>query len=198
MADNRYCIEYAKTGRSSCKKCKSQIEKGVPRVGKITPNPFSDDEGDMKVWYHMRCMFETLKRARTAKKIETPADIEGFPDMKDEEKEEIRKLIAEFDVPKPAAKAGKTGTKTGKAAASKASGGASMQALLTSSSKLSTSEGYTGDVYVLVKLLLPTAGKKRVYNLQSKQIVKLLSQVHVFPVSPLQLSTSTSTCQFKC
>ncbi len=37
--------------------------------------------------------------------------------------------------------------------------------------------GYTGDVYMLVKLLLPTAGKKRVYNLQSKQIVKLLSQV---------------------
>ena len=61
MADNRYCIEYAKTGRSGCKKCKSQIEKGVPRMGKITPNPFSDDGGEMKVWYHMRCMFETLK-----------------------------------------------------------------------------------------------------------------------------------------
>ena len=34
-----------------------------------------------------------------------------------------------------------------------------------------------GDVYLLLKLLLPTAGKKRVYNLQSKQLVKLLSQV---------------------
>ena len=61
MADNRYCIEYAKTGRSGCKKCKTPIEKGVPRIGKITPNPFSDDGGDMKVWYHTRCMFETLK-----------------------------------------------------------------------------------------------------------------------------------------
>ena len=65
MADNRYCIEYAKTGRSSCKKCKSQIEKEVPRVGKITPNPFNDDGGDMKVWYHMRCIFETLKVSLT-------------------------------------------------------------------------------------------------------------------------------------
>ena len=61
MADARYCVEYAKTGRSSCKKCKSQIEKGVSRIGKVTPNPFSDDGGDMKVWYHMRCMFETFK-----------------------------------------------------------------------------------------------------------------------------------------
>ncbi len=61
MADARYCVEYAKTGRSSCKKCKSQIEKGVCRIGKMTPNPFSDDGGDMKVWYHTRCMFETFK-----------------------------------------------------------------------------------------------------------------------------------------
>ena len=38
-------------------------------------------------------------------------------------------------------------------------------------------DGFTGDVYLLVKMLLPTAGKKRVYNLQSKQIVKRLSQV---------------------
>ena len=45
-------------------------------------------------------------------------------------------------------------------------------------SKLLTLDGFTGDVYLLVKLLLPGAGKKRVYNLQSKQIVKILSQVH--------------------
>lgn len=61
MADARYCVEYATTGRASCKKCKQQIEKGSGRIGKMTPNPFSDDGGDMKVWYHMRCMFETLK-----------------------------------------------------------------------------------------------------------------------------------------
>lgn len=61
MADARYCVESAKTGRSSCKKCKQQIEKGVGRIGKISANPFSDDGGEMKVWYHMRCVFETLK-----------------------------------------------------------------------------------------------------------------------------------------
>lgn len=39
-----------------------------------------------------------------------------------------------------------------------------------------TLDGFHGDVYLLVKLLLPGVSK-RVYNLQSKQIVKLLSQV---------------------
>ena len=61
MADVRFCVENAKTGRSSCKKCKQQIEKGGGRIGKITANPFSDDGGDMKVWYHIRCIFETFK-----------------------------------------------------------------------------------------------------------------------------------------
>ena len=73
-------------------------------------------------------LFLKLQRARTAKKIETPADIEGFPEMKDEEKDEIRKLIAEFEAAKPAAKspakggkaekAGKTGSKASKGGAS--------------------------------------------------------------------------------
>jgi hypothetical protein len=42
---------------------------------------------------------------------------------------------------------------------------------------LHVAAGFKGDVYLVVKLLLPTAGKKRVYNLQSKLMVKLLSQV---------------------
>ena len=40
MADARFCVEYAKTGRSGCKKCKAKIDKGDCRIGKITANPF--------------------------------------------------------------------------------------------------------------------------------------------------------------
>ena len=48
----------------------------------------------MKVWYHCQCIFETFKRARaTTKKIETPADVEGFADLEDKEKDEIKELI---------------------------------------------------------------------------------------------------------
>ncbi len=53
--------------------------------------------------------------------------------------------------------------------------------------------GYNGDVYLLVKLLLPTAGKKRVYNLQSKQIVKLLSQVIHSAHEMLYIGTAVCT-----
>ena len=48
----------------------------------------------MKVWYHVRCMFETLQRARaTTKKIETPDDLEEFVKLKNDDKDEIKQLI---------------------------------------------------------------------------------------------------------
>ncbi|GFO42469.1 DNA ligase [Plakobranchus ocellatus] len=97
MADNKYIVGYAKLGTSSCKKCKQKIEKGSLRIGKVTPNPFSDDGGDMKQWFHPSCIFETFVRARaTTKKIEDPDDVEGFEDLTPEDKEVIKDLIDKF------------------------------------------------------------------------------------------------------
>ena len=94
MADNKYIVGYAKLGTSSCKKCKQKIEKGSLRIGKVTPNPFSDDGGDMKQWFHPSCIFETFVRARAAtKKIEDTDDLEGFGDLQPEDKEVIKDLI---------------------------------------------------------------------------------------------------------
>ena len=64
-----------------------------------------------------------------AKKIETAADIEGFPDIKDEDKDTIRKLISEFDSSKSPAKAGKTG-KTGKVSKTSSKGEGASTATL--------------------------------------------------------------------
>ena len=99
-------------------------------------------------------LFLKLQRARTAKKIETPADIEGFPEMKDEEKDEIRKLIAEFEAAKPAAKspakAGKAG-KTGKTGSKASKGGASGTTQLFGSPAPKPSSGviHVFHVYIL-------------------------------------------------
>ena len=94
MADNRYLVGYAKLGTSSCKKCKQKIEKGALRIAKLVSNPFSDEGGDMKQWFHPTCIFETFARARaTTKKIEDPEDVEGFADLQQEDKDLILKLI---------------------------------------------------------------------------------------------------------
>lgn len=95
MAEQRYCVDYAKRGTAGCKKCKEKILKGMVRIGKVVPNPFTESGGDMKEWYHVKCMFEKLERARaTTKKIEDLTDLEGWEQLQDAEKEMISQLIS--------------------------------------------------------------------------------------------------------
>ena len=53
--DISYCVEYAKSNRSTCRGCFVNIEKGAVRIGVITPG-----EGDLcgitqKAWHHLGC-----------------------------------------------------------------------------------------------------------------------------------------------
>ena len=78
----------------------------------------------------------SMQRARaTTKKIESPADLEGFPDLNDPEKDEIRQLIKEFvTVKSPSAK-----TPTKKKASGGGGGGVQITLPGVSPSKPSTS-----------------------------------------------------------
>nr|XP_061801788.1 DNA ligase 3-like isoform X1 [Nerophis lumbriciformis] len=97
MAEQRFLVEYAKRGTAGCKKCKDKIAKGVTRIGKVVPNPFSESAGEMKEWYHVKCMFEKLERARaTTKKIEDITDLEGWEELQDEDKELINKHVSDL------------------------------------------------------------------------------------------------------
>lgn len=95
MAEQRFLVEYAKRGTAGCKKCKDKIMKGIVRIGKIVPNPFSESAGEMKEWYHVKCIFEKLERARaTTKKIEDLTELEGWEELQDEDKELINKHVS--------------------------------------------------------------------------------------------------------
>ncbi|KAK7093638.1 hypothetical protein V1264_007347 [Littorina saxatilis] len=229
MAENRYCVGYAKLGTSSCKKCKQKIEKGALRIGKVVTNPFGDDGGDMKQWFHPSCIFEMLQRARaTTKKIEDPDDLEGFGDLKQEDKDSVNQLIDDFlsksnsstpkkkkatvqaklpfsppkakPSPKKEPEVDESSTSTSGAAfdsddpnvekdnsfrqfrrlcadiADENSYTGKTQLVHNYISKGHSGKGFQGDLYLLLKLLLPGV-VKTVYNLHSKQLVKLFSQI---------------------
>ncbi|CAJ1063237.1 DNA ligase 3 [Xyrichtys novacula] len=97
MSEQRFIVEYAKRGTAGCKKCKDKIAKGIVRIGKIVPNPFSESAGEMKEWYHVKCIFEKLERARaTTKKIEDITELEGWEELQDEDKELINKHVSDL------------------------------------------------------------------------------------------------------
>lgn len=89
-----FLVEYAPQGRAKCKTCKQQIEKSSTRIGKLVSNPFSEDGGMMKQWYHVPCIFDSLSRARaTTKKIDSTDDLDGFGNLKDDDQAKIVSLI---------------------------------------------------------------------------------------------------------
>ncbi|KAM6592239.1 hypothetical protein CsatA_014844 [Cannabis sativa] len=78
-------VEYAKSSRSSCKTCKSPIEKEVLRFGKMVQATQFD--GFMPMWNHASCI---LKKAKQIKSID---DVEGIEQLRWEDQQRIRKYV---------------------------------------------------------------------------------------------------------
>jgi DNA ligase-3 len=113
MSETKFSVDYSKR-LSKCKKCKLEIAKGNIRLAKNVQNFFGgeDSDKDMKQYYHIKCLFETFKRAKaTTRKIESADDIEDFKSIKEDDKKDILKLID--------ARNGETSSKTSAATSSK-------------------------------------------------------------------------------
>ncbi|XP_065861954.1 polynucleotide 3'-phosphatase ZDP-like [Euphorbia lathyris] len=74
--------EYAKSKRSSCKKCSQFIQAKTLRVGLVSRDPRGFD---MAKWHHLDCFSE---------KVESTEEIIGFASLKENDQEALKKLIA--------------------------------------------------------------------------------------------------------
>ncbi|KAK0084215.1 hypothetical protein PV325_001027 [Microctonus aethiopoides] len=83
-------VEYAKTGRASCKSCKSPIAKDSLRLAKIVQSPFHD--GVMTNWFHSNCFF--LKS-----NPRTVGDIGNFDNIRWEDQQMIKEKIESCSTP---------------------------------------------------------------------------------------------------
>ena len=128
--------------QAGCKKCKEKIEKGEIRIAKITKSPFSDD-GEMKIYYHPKCIFDVFKKARsTTKIIEDPTDLEGWQDVEQKDREMILNLIKEMNrASNSSSSPSKPSTVTPTKKASKKSKKSSDEDNEASSSSLQTTSG---------------------------------------------------------
>eukprot|EP00117_Sycon_ciliatum_P025830 scpid32102/ scgid21352/ Poly [ADP-ribose] polymerase 1; NAD(+) ADP-ribosyltransferase 1; Poly[ADP-ribose] synthase 1 len=83
--DLPFKAEYAKSGRSSCKACKSAISKDSLRLAKMVQSPHFD--GKMPTWFHIACFFK--KNA-----ISSQGDIGGFDGLRWDDQQMMKQRIA--------------------------------------------------------------------------------------------------------
>ncbi|KAL6616026.1 hypothetical protein ACP70R_038296 [Stipagrostis hirtigluma subsp. patula] len=76
-------VEYAKSGRSTCKGCSEAIAAGALRLGASAPDPRGFDATK---WYHVACF------PAAAHPLGPVESIAGFDSIKDEDREELREL----------------------------------------------------------------------------------------------------------
>lgn len=77
--------EYAKSSRSSCKTCKSPIDKETLRLGKMVQATQFD--GFMPMWNHADCIL------RKAKQIKLVDDVEGLELLRWEDQQKVRRYV---------------------------------------------------------------------------------------------------------
>lgn len=102
---SEYSIERAKSGRSKCKKCKVQIEKGELRLGTTVPAKDGGDYG-MTSWTHIACF--NLPRKFKEEGVEEFVNTSLIDNTGDGELERIKdQVIADITSKKPKGAAAK-------------------------------------------------------------------------------------------
>lgn len=202
-------IEVAKNGRAGCKKCKQKCLQGETRIAKIVPNPFSDGKmknwHHVDCLFEMfKKQRATTKRIESEDDI-LGFDLISDDEQNIIKKKirELRQFFGSNDkspakkvkktnntIVKPLAKPDnikmnqheddlfKTFQKIVEKVANHPSYLDKTGIIRNFFEKGSNSHGFKGDIEVWCRLLLP-GSVKRIYNLQSKQLIKLFSVIFV-------------------
>ncbi|XP_018335477.1 poly [ADP-ribose] polymerase [Agrilus planipennis] len=87
MEELPFRAEYAKSGRASCKGCKSNIGQGSLRIARMVQSAMFD--GKVPFWYHMKCFFGKKQRPKSVD------DIAYFESLRWEDQEKIKEQITD-------------------------------------------------------------------------------------------------------
>ncbi|KAL0328416.1 UNVERIFIED_CONTAM: Polynucleotide 3'-phosphatase ZDP [Sesamum calycinum] len=87
MSSTKIVAEYAKSGRSSCKKCSKAIASSSLRLGLVSKDPRGFD---MTKWHHLECF-----PFNNSDSVSSAEAIAGFSSLKSIDQESVKKLVNE-------------------------------------------------------------------------------------------------------
>lgn len=83
-ADKLYRVEYAKSGRASCKKCSESIPKDSLRMAIMVQSPMFD--GKVPHWYHFPCFWKVGHSIR-----QPDVEVDGFSELRWDDQQKVKK-----------------------------------------------------------------------------------------------------------
>ncbi|XP_055275757.1 poly [ADP-ribose] polymerase 1 [Moschus berezovskii] len=84
-SDKLYRVEYAKSGRASCKKCKESIPKDSIRMAFMVQSPMFD--GKIPHWHHLSCFW------KVGYSVWHPdVEVEGFSELRWDDQQKIKQM----------------------------------------------------------------------------------------------------------
>lgn len=82
--DKLYRVEYAKSGRASCKKCSESIPKDSLRMAIMVQSPMFD--GKVPHWYHFSCFWKVGHSIR-----QPDVEVDGFSELRWDDQQKVKK-----------------------------------------------------------------------------------------------------------
>ncbi|XP_048213481.1 poly [ADP-ribose] polymerase 1 [Perognathus longimembris pacificus] len=83
-SDKLYRVEYAKSGRASCKKCSESIPKDSLRMAIMVQSPMFD--GKVPRWHHFSCFWKLGHCIR-----QPDVEVDGFSDLRWDDQQKVKK-----------------------------------------------------------------------------------------------------------
>mmetsp|Transcript_22693 Transcript_22693/g.69759 ORF Transcript_22693/g.69759 Transcript_22693/m.69759 type:complete len:308 (-) Transcript_22693:330-1253(-) len=95
-----YAIEYAKSGRSTCKESKEKIEKGELRIAKMVSMPRGDEIAEVPTWHKVVPFFVMMARMRKKENhLKAAEDMAGWDEINEEDQDRVRQHLSDFHDP---------------------------------------------------------------------------------------------------
>lgn len=83
-SERLYRVEYAKSGRASCKKCSESIPKDSLRMAIMVQSPMFD--GKVPHWYHFSCFWKVGHSIR-----QPDVEVDGFSELRWDDQQKVKK-----------------------------------------------------------------------------------------------------------
>ncbi|TNN08103.1 Poly [ADP-ribose] polymerase 1 isoform 1 [Schistosoma japonicum] len=87
QAEYKFDVDYAKSNRSKCNKCKIEIDQNSLRIARLVQSPNFD--GKIPRWFHYKCFWASKIL------IESTSEIKNFDSIRWEDQEKIRAAISD-------------------------------------------------------------------------------------------------------